>query len=77
MGKLIATRVSEDIYSKILQKCADSGCSTYDYLKMLIETDTNEIKEIKQANDKEAVRLAIDELSKIAQEMKSQQSGVR
>ena len=73
MSKLVATRV----YSKILKKCADSGCSTYDYFKMLIETDTSEAKEIKQANDKEAVRLAIDELSKIAQEMKSQQSGVR
>lgn len=44
MGRLIATRVSDEVYSKILRKCAGIGCSTYDYFKMLVEMDTTDAK---------------------------------
>jgi len=39
MGKLIATRISDEAYSKMLAKCAGLVCSPYEYLKMLVETD--------------------------------------
>jgi hypothetical protein len=29
--------VSDDVYSKIMGECSGLGCSTYDYLKMLVE----------------------------------------
>jgi len=53
MGRLIATRVSDEQYSKIMGKCAGLGCSVYDYLKMLVETDIKEVvKEVKQTDEK-------------------------
>jgi negative regulator of replication initiation len=39
MSRLIATRISDEQYSKIMGKCSGLGCSVYDYLKMLVETD--------------------------------------
>lgn len=35
----MATRVSPEIYKKLLQKCADGGCSTYEYLRQLVHLD--------------------------------------
>jgi len=39
MSRLIATRISDEQYSKIMGKCSGLGCSVYDYLKMLVESD--------------------------------------
>jgi hypothetical protein len=39
MNRLIATRISDEQYSKIMGKCSGLGCSVYDYLKMLVESD--------------------------------------
>jgi len=50
---LIATRVNDDQYSKIMGKCAGLGCSIYDYLKMLVETDITEAKETTRADQKQ------------------------
>ena len=58
MGRLIATRVSDEQYSKIMGKCSGLGCSVYDYLKMLVQSDIAdsekaiEAKEKKQTEDR-------------------------
>ena len=46
MTRMLTTRVSDDVYTKVLRKCADGGCSTYDYLRMLVETDVMDRKEV-------------------------------
>jgi len=33
------TRVSPEAYKALLQKCADGGCSTYEYLRQLVHAD--------------------------------------
>ena len=33
------TRVSPEAYQKLMQKCADEGCSTYEYLRQLVHDD--------------------------------------
>jgi len=53
MSRLIATRISDEQYSKIMGKCAGLGCSVYDYLKMLVETDITETKETTRADQKQ------------------------
>jgi len=53
MARLIATRISDEQYSKIMGKCAGLGCSVYDYLKMLVETDITETKETTRADQKQ------------------------
>jgi methyl-accepting chemotaxis protein len=35
-----------------MEKCAGLGCSTYDYLKMLVETDTLDTKQTKETEEK-------------------------
>jgi len=35
----MTTRVSPEAYRTLLQKCADRGCSTYDYLRWLVHAD--------------------------------------
>jgi negative regulator of replication initiation len=47
---MVATRVSDEAYTRIMEKCAGLGCSTYDYLKMLVETDTQAAKETEEKN---------------------------
>ena len=41
MGKnrVITTRVSPEAYKKMLQKCADGGCSPYEYFRNLVHSD--------------------------------------
>jgi len=72
MSRLIATRVSDDVYSKIMGKCSGLGCSTYDYLKMLVETDIGGTKdEVKRASaerttyDGQEISKRIEEMSKL------------
>jgi len=50
MTKLVATRISDEKYSKILEKRSGLGCSVYDYLKMLVELDVGDTKETKNPN---------------------------
>jgi len=38
--KPMTTRVSQEAYKVLLQKCADRGCSTYEYLRQLVHEDT-------------------------------------
>jgi len=38
-NRVITTRVSPAAYKKLLQKCADGGCSTYEYFRQLVHTD--------------------------------------
>lgn len=52
MSRLIATRISDEQYSKIMGKCSGLGCSVYDYLKMLVETDIADAEKKKQASRK-------------------------
>lgn len=33
------TRISPEAYKKLLQKCANGGCTPYRYLRQLIHTD--------------------------------------
>jgi len=35
----MTTRVSAEAYQKLMQKCADGGCSTYEYLRQLVHDD--------------------------------------
>ena len=64
MSRLIATRVSDEHYSKIMGKCAGLGCSVYDYLKMLVETDIGGTKdEVKSARAQEIDKW-IEEMNK-------------
>ena len=53
MSGLIVTRISDEHYSKIMGKCSGLGCSVYDYLKMLVETDITETKETTRAEQKQ------------------------
>ena len=52
MARLIATRVNDEAYAKMMGKCAGLGCSVYDYLKMLVETDTLENEQTEGPEEK-------------------------
>ncbi len=52
MTRLVATRVSDDAYVKIMGKCVSLSCSVYDYLKMLVETDIADTKQTKEMDEK-------------------------
>ncbi len=52
MTRLVATRVSDEAYARIIGKCAGLGCSVYDYLKMLVETDTADAQQTKEMDEK-------------------------
>ena len=49
--KLMATRVSPDVYKKLLQKCADGGCSTYEYLRSLVLADVGLAENLDEAEE--------------------------
>ena len=38
-NRVITTRVSPEAYKKMLQKCADGGCSPYEYFRHLVYAD--------------------------------------
>jgi len=38
-NRVITTRVSPEAYKKMLQKCADGGCSPYEYYRNLVYAD--------------------------------------
>jgi hypothetical protein len=52
MSRLIATRISDEQYSKIMGKCSGLGCSVYDYLKMLVESDMVDGEKAGEAEEK-------------------------
>jgi hypothetical protein len=65
MSRLIATRITDEQYSKIMGKCSGLGRSVYDYLKMLVETDIGGTKdEAKRARSQE-IDKRIEEISKL------------
>ena len=35
----MTTRVSPEAYKKLMQKCGEEGCSTYEYLRKLVHDD--------------------------------------
>ena len=37
--KSVTTRVSPEAYKALLQKCANGGCSPYEYLRQLVQED--------------------------------------
>jgi len=61
MSRLIATRISDEHYSKIMGKCSGLGCSVYDYLKMLVESDMAESDKPKKADQNEKLKRETDE----------------
>ena len=68
MGRLIATRVSDEQYSKIMGKCSGLGCSVYDYLKMLVESDMADSEKPKTVDRNEKLKRETDEgLARIAE----------
>jgi negative regulator of replication initiation len=71
MSRLIATRVSDEHYSKIMGKCAGLGCSVYDYLKMLVETDISDAEKAKHVDEKkkQAERKFDETLERIRQQL--------
>ena len=38
-GQHLNTRVSPEAYQKLLRKCADGGCTPYEYVRQLIHAD--------------------------------------
>jgi len=38
-GRQLNTRVSPEAFKVMMQKCADGGCSTYEYLRQLVHAD--------------------------------------
>ena len=38
-GKQLNTRVSPEAFKAMMQRCADGGCSTYEYLRQLVHAD--------------------------------------
>ena len=44
-GQHLNTRISQEAYKKLMQKCADGGCSTYEYLRHLVYADVGFIVE--------------------------------
>jgi len=64
MTKLIATRISDEAYSKLLTKCAGLSCSTYDYLRMLVETELGQPESKKAENGKKYITFVKEEPKK-------------
>jgi hypothetical protein len=72
MGRLIATRVSDEQYSKIMGKCSGLGCSVYDYLKMLVESDMTDTEKPKTVDRNEKLKRETDEgLARIVEALES------
>ena len=72
MGGLIATRVSDEQYSKIMGKCSGLGCSVYDYLKMLIESDMADSEKPKKVDQNEKLEQDTREgLARIVERLES------
>jgi hypothetical protein len=72
MGRLIATRVSDEQYSKIMGKCSGLGCSVYDYLKMLVESDMADSEKPKNVDQNEKLKRETDErLARIIEVLES------
>jgi len=38
-GRHLNTRISQRAYKEVLLKCADGGCSPYEYIRQLIHAD--------------------------------------
>jgi hypothetical protein len=71
MGRLIATRVSDEQYSKMMGKCSGLGCSVYDYLKMLIESDMADSEKPKKVDQNEKEQDTRERLARIIERLES------
>jgi hypothetical protein len=72
MTRLIATRISDEQYSKIMGKCSGLGCSVYDYLKMLVETDIAHAEKATHDEKKKQADREFDEtLGRIRQQLEA------
>ena len=71
MNRLIATRVSDEAYAKIMGKCSGLGCSVYDYLKMLVETDIAHAEKATHDEKKQADREFDETLERIRQQLEA------
>ena len=71
MSRLIATRITDEQYSKIMGKCSGLGCSVYDYLKMLVETDIAHAEKATHVDEKkkQAEREFDETLERIRQQL--------
>lgn len=69
MSRLIATRISDEQYSKIMGKCSGLGCSVYDYLKMLVETDIAHAEKVTHDEKKQADREFDETFERIRQQL--------
>ena len=70
---MIATRISDEQYSKIMGKCSGLSCSVYDYLKMLVETDLANAEKPREADEKkkQADREIDETLERIRQKLEA------
>lgn len=76
MSRLIATRISDEQYSKIMGKCSGLGCSVYDYLKMLVESDMVDSEKSEKIDRNKKQGQETDEvLARIVERLKSLPSG--
>lgn len=71
MSRLIATRVSDEQYSKIMGKCSGLGCSVYDYLKMLVESDMADGEKPKKVDQNEKEQETRERLARIIERLES------
>ncbi len=73
MSRLIATRVSDEQYSRIMGKCSGLGCSVYDYLKMLVETDISDAEKARHVDEKkkQADRELDERIERIRQQLEA------
>jgi len=74
MSRLIATRVSDEAYSKIMGKCSGLGCSVYDYVKMLVETDIANAEKATHVDEKK--KQADRELDERIERIRQQLEGI-
>ncbi len=77
MSRLIATRVSDDQYSKIMGKCSGLGCSVYDYLKMLVQSDIADSEKANEAKEKKQTeyRKQNEDFERLVQTIRSISNG--
>jgi hypothetical protein len=61
MRRFIPTRISDEQYAKIMGKCSGLGCSVYDYLKMLVETDISDAEKARHVDEKKQAETELDE----------------
>ena len=65
MTRMISTRISDDEFNKIMKKCGDLGCSTYEYFKALIQTDIMDEKPDKLQTEEFEIPLSEEQVKDV------------